>query len=170
MSKLNVLRAKKLELLDKVKNKETYQKALEILQRFGDNTIADQSFATPTKHLSSSPINSSNKKLKISKSTNMTPVSAKTPLLNIDSSINTFHQQLKTQHNPTNQNRPIVAAVYSAPMKQTPYPIIVQKTIIDKMLDYLISDGPAKRFAMICHKCFKHNGKNMLHHASLVLG
>lgn len=44
--------------------------------------------------------------------------------------------------------------------KRTPYPIINQgnKGVLEKMVDYLIGDGPHNRFAMICKECYGHNG------------
>ncbi|XP_055837286.1 endoplasmic reticulum junction formation protein lunapark-B isoform X2 [Episyrphus balteatus] len=41
-----------------------------------------------------------------------------------------------------------------------PYPIINQKSqgLLEKMVDYLIGDGPQNRYALICKECFAHNG------------
>lgn len=157
------LRAEKRELLDQVKNKETYKDAIEILQRFGGN---DRSFVTPLMP-SSSPANTS--RIMVNTSTNMTPTTAfKTPavrqLTNINSNINSLQQRLNAQQTPINQNRTIISPASSVAAirtnQRTPYPIIDnnQKTVVDKMVDYLIGDGPTNRFAMICQQCFKHNG------------
>lgn len=45
-------------------------------------------------------------------------------------------------------------------VKSTPFPIIdkAKQNVMEKMIDFIISDGPANRFAMICHSCFGHNG------------
>lgn len=42
----------------------------------------------------------------------------------------------------------------------TPFPIVnqSQKTVFDKMVDYLIGDGPSSRYGMICKECSGHNG------------
>lgn len=159
------LRTEKRNLLDQVKNKETYKDAVEILQRFGGN---DRSFVTPAR----TPITPANisldRKMMINTSTNMTPTTAfKTPaarqLVNVNNNISTLQQRLNAQQTSTHQNRSLHASSV-APIrsnKRTPYPIIdiSQKTVVDKMVDYLIGDGPANRFAMICQQCFKHNGK-----------
>lgn len=44
--------------------------------------------------------------------------------------------------------------------QQLPFPIIdfEHKGVLEKMVDYLIGDGPSNRFAMICSTCNKHNG------------
>ncbi|XP_055918983.1 endoplasmic reticulum junction formation protein lunapark-B [Eupeodes corollae] len=41
-----------------------------------------------------------------------------------------------------------------------PYPIINQKAqgLLEKVVDYLIGDGPQNRYALICKECFAHNG------------
>lgn len=166
------LRAEKRDLLDQVKNKETYKDAIEILQRFGGN---ERSFATPARAATANTsMNvSMDKKTMVNTSTNMTPTTAfKTPaarqLVNVNSNISTLQQRLNAQPTPSNQNRSLftstsssVAAITSN--KRTPYPLIdsSQKTVVDKMVDYLIGDGPANRFAMICQQCFKHNGKQI---------
>lgn len=159
------LRTEKRDLLDQAKNKETYKDAVEILQRFGGN---DRLFSTPPRAPVS--INSSlESKTMVNTSTNMTPSTAfKTPavrqLANVTSNVSTLQQRLNSQQTPLNPNRSLAslssAAVARGNMR-TPYPIIDnnQKTVVDKMVDYLIGDGPANRFAMICQQCFRHNGE-----------
>lgn len=43
----------------------------------------------------------------------------------------------------------------------TPFPIInqSQKGLFEKIVDYLINDGPSSRYGMICKECYGHNGK-----------
>lgn len=166
---LSELRKEKRELLDQVKNKETYKDAVEILQRFGGNN--ERSFNTPSRN--STPANASmDQKMMVNTSTNMTPTTAfnfKTPaarqLANVNNNVSTLQQRLNAQQTPINQNRSLLATATSvAAIKtntRTPYPIIdnASKNVVDKMVDYLIGDGPANRFAMICQQCFKHNGE-----------
>lgn len=42
----------------------------------------------------------------------------------------------------------------------TPYPIVNQnqKGLFEKVVDYLIGEGPSSRYAMICKECYGHNG------------
>lgn len=44
--------------------------------------------------------------------------------------------------------------------RTTPFPIIDtrKQNVMEKMIDFIISDGPTNRFAMICNNCFGHNG------------
>jgi endoplasmic reticulum junction formation protein lunapark len=161
------LRAEKRQLLDQVKTKETYKDAVEILQRFGGN---DRSFSNSP--FSSTPIrpggNSSpapNAKMMVNTSTNMTPsmTAFKTPaarqLVNVNANISNLQQRMNSQTPSMMPLPPSAAAIRS--MKRTPYPLIdnAQKSVMDKMVDYLIGDGPANRFAMICQQCYKHNGE-----------
>lgn len=40
-----------------------------------------------------------------------------------------------------------------------PRPILPrERTYIDRLLDYLVGDGPANRYALICKQCLSHNG------------
>lgn len=165
-SDLAELRTEKRNLLDQVKNKETYKDAVEILQRFGGN---DRSFSSPLRPSATATPASLDKKNMVNTSTNMTPTNAfnfKTPaarqLMATSSNISTLQQRLNAQQTPINPNRSFIApTTVSAVNKRTPYPIIdnAQKNVVDKMVDYLIGDGPANRFAMICQQCFKHNGE-----------
>ena len=44
--------------------------------------------------------------------------------------------------------------------QKTPFPVIDQRkqNVMEKMMDFIISDGPSNRFAMICNSCCGHNG------------
>ncbi|CAG9803051.1 unnamed protein product [Chironomus riparius] len=158
------LRTEKRELLDHVKTKETYKDAVEILQRFGN--VNDRSFSTPSRQSSASPPDNISKVM-VNTSTNMTPSlggNFKTPVAGRQLvHRNILQQRMNAQTPQMDPNRtvaiPSSVAVIRG-MKRTPYPIIdnSQKSVVDKMVDYLIGDGPANRFAMICQQCFKHNG------------
>lgn len=168
------LRAEKRQLLDQVKTKETYKDAVEILQRFGgasDKSFTSPSAITTTPIRSNSPSNSmNNTKMMVNTSTNMTPSMAafKTPaarqLVQVNQNISALQQRMNSQTTPFDGNRALMIAPSSVSAirssKRTPYPIIdsTQKSVVDKMVDYLIGDGPSNRFAMICQQCFKHNG------------
>jgi len=158
------LRTEKRELLDQVKTKETYKDAVEILQRFGN--VNDRSFSTPSRQSSASPPENTSKVM-VNTSTNMTPSlggNFKTPMATRQLvHRNIMQQRMNAQTPQMDPNRTIAIPSSFAVirgMKRTPYPIIdnSQKSVVDKMVDYLIGDGPANRFAMICQQCFKHNG------------
>lgn len=40
-----------------------------------------------------------------------------------------------------------------------PRPVLPQqRTVIDRLVDYLVGDGPANRYALVCRQCDSHNG------------
>lgn len=168
---LGELRAEKRQLLDQVKTKETYKDAVEILQRFGgnDKSFSSSALSTPGNNSASPNNNMNNTKVMVNTSTNMTPSSStfKTPaarqLMNVNANISALQYRMNSQ-TPYDGNRSLMGltpinAIRN--IKRTPYPIIdsSQKSVVDKMVDYLIGDGPSNRFAMICQQCYKHNGK-----------
>ncbi|XP_014676394.1 PREDICTED: protein lunapark-B-like [Priapulus caudatus] len=45
------------------------------------------------------------------------------------------------------------------PGPPTPRPILpLHRSNVDKLVEYLVGDGPAQRYALICFKCSSHNG------------
>lgn len=36
-----------------------------------------------------------------------------------------------------------------------------ERSAFDKLVDFLVGDGPSNRYALICQKCFSHNGNNL---------
>lgn len=45
-------------------------------------------------------------------------------------------------------------------LRPLPRPMIKkERTILDKLIDYLVDDGPSNRYALICKRCNGHNGK-----------
>lgn len=53
---------------------------------------------------------------------------------------------------------------YLIQQQSTPFPIINQnqKSLFEKVVDYLINDGPSSRYGMICKECYGHNGEFFL--------
>lgn len=147
--KLKRLRADKQKLLEEVMEKETFNKAQQILKRFDPLTFA--SLAVEEK---------------------------KTPKPVFGSMINlvTPHSEVRRRNNSgdrhltpgllgsnltTQSSTPVIGS------NQTPYskkprllrPLLPrERSIIDKVLDALVGDGPDKRFALICNECSSHNG------------
>lgn len=49
------------------------------------------------------------------------------------------------------------------PMLPMPRNILPKdRTVLDKMVEYLVGDGPNNRYALICKNCRGHNGKSRL--------
>lgn len=154
-------------------DKETYKVAVDILNKFGDKPLK----TTPTQDMSGiSPMKAPQPMAGTPKGPvparaahgpqsaptqqQMTPMrpqmqpntpmgvnaNMRLPNPNMQTS---FHQPQSAGPNPQ-----------SMPYRRTPYPIInhSEKGVIEKMVDYLVGDGPSSRFAMICQHCLMHNG------------
>lgn len=179
-NELKELRAEKKKILEKVMDKETYKVAVDILNRFGDKSHKMQ-----TQSLSGlSPIKAPQPMAVTPKGpapmkTSLGPQSAPAP-----QQMTPMRQQMQPntpigfnvntrQPNPNMQSsfyqsqsagliqRPVgMVQQQSMAYRRTPYPIINhnQKGVIEKMVDYLVGDGPNSRFAMICQGCLMHNG------------
>ncbi|CAH8541771.1 unnamed protein product [Schistosoma rodhaini] len=147
--KLKRLRADKQKLLEEVMEKETFNKAQQILKRFDPLTFAS-----------------------------ITVEDKKVPKPVFGSMINlgTPHSEVRRRNNSGDKHLtqgllgPNLTTQSSTPMlgsNQTPCskkprllrPLLPrERSIIDKVLDALVGDGPDKRFALICNECSSHNG------------
>uniref|UniRef100_T1GJ40 Endoplasmic reticulum junction formation protein lunapark n=1 Tax=Megaselia scalaris TaxID=36166 RepID=T1GJ40_MEGSC len=169
--KLNEFQAKKKEILEKVMDNETYKVALSLLTRFGDGRTSTLRTATiaPTVNLPT-PVQSS---------TALTPnknyACSINPRIN-NSLINTApasglryrnaplsppQMAFPNNRSPNNNMASMPGWRVQQQMRpRTPFPIMNQqnKGVLEKMVDYIIGDGPQNRFAMICKQCFGHNG------------
>lgn len=178
MNELKELRTEKKKILEKVMDKETYKVAVEILRKFGEKSMKMQnqvlSELTPMKGpqlMQMTPKGPTQiRPAQSAPGPQMTPVrqqigpntpigfnvSARQPNPAMQGS---FHQP----HSAGVVQRPIGMAQgpqQTMAYRRTPYPIINhnQKGVIEKMVDYLVGDGPNSRFAMICSQCLMHNG------------
>ncbi|KAK4884161.1 hypothetical protein RN001_000432 [Aquatica leii] len=154
-NKLVTLRNEKKEILEKVMETETYKVAKTILDKFAppeQNNRRITEVATPMQPISQVPINTGLRQRAISP-----------------------NQQsvLRTPVRPVPVDRPTTAIVKSAvgnvpsrsvpppPGSQLPMPRAVlprERSIFDRMVDYLVGDGPSNRYALICKNCYSHNG------------
>lgn len=157
---------------------ETYKVALTLLNRFGDGkpaTIRTAAIA-PTVTLPTT-IQSSLTPTPIKRLNQVKPQPPSTPVsvnrqLN-SSLINTAPTAGLRYRNatvsppqrpfPTNQSPQMQIPGWRVQQQmrpRTPFPILNQqnKGVLEKMVDYIIGDGPQNRFAMVCKQCFGHNG------------
>ena len=75
--------------------------------------------------------------------------------------------QIRNQFNPIRPQNPNQANFMTTPQRMplmappmsTIKPILPQnRSIVEKVVDYMIKDGPENRFALICNHCYSHNG------------
>ncbi|XP_045538477.1 endoplasmic reticulum junction formation protein lunapark-B isoform X1 [Papilio machaon] len=158
--KLKTMREEKKKILEEVMNTETYKVAKEILDKYGGPE--EQSNALkPLLPAITSPNNVNN-----------APNSA--PGRSVTSTPVPFRQkQLALQAStPVNRNMNLMAinntttALYKGPRlrsNQLPRPLLDRnRSTLDKVIDYLMKDGPNHRMALICSECFSHNGMAMV--------
>ncbi|XP_011660728.1 endoplasmic reticulum junction formation protein lunapark-B-like isoform X2 [Strongylocentrotus purpuratus] len=145
---LEELRNKKKTVLEDVKENESYKKAKEILEKFDPSatlppltpvqTPALGRGQTPTPALRQRPF-SARGRGRGRGSPSMTPMRPSARL----------------------GNQPMLQSPQAAMIRSpgTVRPILSQEqTTFDKLVGYLVGDGPGSRYALICKHCYSHNG------------
>ncbi|XP_048265191.1 endoplasmic reticulum junction formation protein lunapark-A-like [Bombus terrestris] len=174
--RLSSMQSEKKKILDEVTETETYKKAKEILLKFAP----DQLRMTPLSPQTTFKASSSTETPKRSSTPQhiISPASPSTELrrrviinqnqpLNVHSGIpaNTglVPVGIAPTQNPLNTSfqggiRPVNTPIrdYRTPL---PRPVLArQRTYLDRLIDYLVGDGPSNRYALVCRNCESHNG------------
>ncbi|KAF7992455.1 hypothetical protein HCN44_001780 [Aphidius gifuensis] len=69
-----------------------------------------------------------------------------------------FTSQYNTPAGPMSNIKSPVASLMS-PRSPLPRPILSQqRSYLDRLVEYLVGDGPSNRYALICQQCDSHNG------------
>ncbi|XP_073502991.1 endoplasmic reticulum junction formation protein lunapark [Phyllobates terribilis] len=179
---LEDLRAQKKKILEEVMEKETYKAAKLILERFDPDSKKIKELETPAgipntpsqgqdlrqrtaaqRNLSvSTPVNTS-------QGTSQVPgMLAATPGLQRDTSApggppeRTVQPGLQSGLVPRRPGSPATAISGMAihpPGPPLARPILPrERGAVDRVIEYLVGDGPQNRYALICQQCFSHNG------------
>uniref|UniRef100_A0A158R5G3 Endoplasmic reticulum junction formation protein lunapark n=1 Tax=Syphacia muris TaxID=451379 RepID=A0A158R5G3_9BILA len=169
---------RKRELLEKVKETETFKVAKEILEKYDDSPVLpDQARPRPSRQsiLLNQPINT----LEDSFLTPTAPANKKTMLNDssvVDSSLinkdNDNKKLRKSDSGVTEEEVSILkennsTATYN--LHPRPVPTIVSpkpprpffkpsRSVAEKVVDFIIGDQPSDRYALICSHCHGHNG------------
>ncbi|XP_069119845.1 endoplasmic reticulum junction formation protein lunapark-B-like isoform X3 [Argopecten irradians] len=131
---LNELRENRKQILEEVMEKETYKKAREILQKFDPARFKELEPQVPTTPKVSPPGST----LRHRGNTSGTRISPQ-------EQFRPTHTQMQTQGR--------------TPGPPLPRPILPrERSTTDRLLEYLVGDGPQNRFALICRYCHSHNG------------
>lgn len=60
---------------------------------------------------------------------------------------------------PPGQTLTINSLAVRPPIQPMPRPVLPrERTFVDRLVDYLVGDGPSNRYALICRQCQSHNG------------
>ncbi|XP_012532211.1 endoplasmic reticulum junction formation protein lunapark-B isoform X2 [Monomorium pharaonis] len=165
--KLSTIIAEKKKILNEVTETETYKKAKEILLKFAPDELTMSPLIqrmpmpsdtprrpTPQAVISPQP---SELRRRIIPTQNQPQIAhigvsgsgQTTPTIRlINQPSNTPFQSRIINPNP--------AIGFRSPL---PRPVLPQqRTVIDRLVDYLVGDGPSNRYALICRQCESHNG------------
>ncbi|CAG2172234.1 unnamed protein product, partial [Oppiella nova] len=163
--RLKALKRQKKRILEKVKETENFKDAKDILEKYDPKALLD-SVSLRTLNASSTPLLSNVPPLRMStdsqlryrvNSTPMRPLPAIMSSPAFSSQPNpAFRQNLIRGPQMTPQRMP---SVPMPPPIRTVKPILPHKrTVMDKLVDYVVGDGPNNRYALICIHCYSHNG------------
>lgn len=164
--KLITLKENKKKILENVMETETYKVAKSILDKFG-NERKKAIISTPTIQRTSPAFSPAGNESVIRQRN----IPARTLMQNrlsfgglpsTPQSIMGRQLALPTPSNQKTQNiPPVSSALIRTPATTTPLPRSIlprDRSVLDKMVDYLVGDGPSNRYALICQKCSSHNG------------
>ncbi|XP_011165464.1 endoplasmic reticulum junction formation protein lunapark-A isoform X1 [Solenopsis invicta] len=168
--KLSTIMAEKKKILNEVTETETYKKAKEILLKFAPDELTMSPLTPKLTYRMSLP---SETPRRPAPQAVISPLPSElrrriVPIQNQPQSAQTgvpTSGQTTPVTRPINQpsNTPFQSRVinpatigFRSPL---PRPVLPQqRTVIDRLVDYLVGDGPANRYALICRQCESHNG------------
>ncbi|XP_023183274.1 endoplasmic reticulum junction formation protein lunapark-B-like isoform X2 [Xiphophorus maculatus] len=170
--KLEDLKAARKKILEEVMETETYKTAKLILERFDPEAknrrglestpVGPQLTPRPGQEIRQRgmrPMGSSDVTgMTLSPGTRpqMGPVAPGGPP--DKSTPSTSMLQGAVERTPCTPIRGVVGGMYS-PGPPLPRPILPrERGTVDRVIEYLVGDGPEKRYALICQQCFSHNG------------
>jgi hypothetical protein len=183
-TKLQLLKEKKSKILDEVMEKETYKVAKQILDKFGQNQPA--AATRPSLPLAgvprqqpaggagqvdsqlrrrpntSAPSSSTTAPKLSSLSTSLATISSpagRTGAPSLGPPQGPSASSAPPPFPPSARPPPLGGLSRTAPGPPLPRPVLPrERGYLDKFVEFLVGDGPANRFALICRQCQSHNG------------
>ncbi|XP_035657620.1 endoplasmic reticulum junction formation protein lunapark-B-like isoform X4 [Branchiostoma floridae] len=163
-SQLEDLREKKKGILEDVMEHETYKAAKEILERFGPS----KEEATPEtppgspRRQPGPPVPTPlppGQELR-QRRTPAPPAQPNIPRLAVaPTRVETPPQGTPAPPRPPGNLVPATPSIGRPPGPPLARPILPrERTVFDRVVDYLVGEGPSSRFALICQQCHSHNG------------
>lgn len=174
--KLSTMQFEKKKILDEVTETETYKKAKEILLKFAPDQLKMTPLSPQSNYrvpqLTESPQRSVSPQ-------NLTPPSnlgelrkrvltSQKPVLNVQRATPSNTGLAPVGITPIQSTpigfqsgvRPVIPVMgYRSPL---PRPILSrERSYLERLVDYIVGDGPANRYALICRQCFSHNGMSL---------
>ncbi|XP_043591230.1 endoplasmic reticulum junction formation protein lunapark-A-like isoform X3 [Bombus pyrosoma] len=170
--RLSSMQSEKKKILDQVAEIETYKKAKEILLKFAPDQLKPtppaieipQQSSTPQCIKSAiSPFGELRKRVILSQNqalnaqscvpSNSYPVPVGiTPVRNLPNAPVQNNDKLLNTPNWNHRSPLLCSSILPRPI------LSPQRTNLDRIIDYLVGDGPSNRYALICRGCESHNG------------
>lgn len=158
---LRRLRSDKRQLLEQVKEKETYKVARTILEKFAPDQLRNNNFGgmltTPPNlrpTLGKPVAKSSSTAVVPAFNNSIIPKPNGNELLPVGSEL-----RLRTNVTPTHILRSVSPLQGLPAGIPRPRPILPKETgLLDRLMESLVGDGPSWRYALICSQCHGHNG------------
>lgn len=149
-NKLVTLHNEKKDILEKVMETETYKVAKTILDKFAPpepiRKLPELTPSRPIKQMVPTTVNAGLRQRAISPKLQILPTPVRPPPVPNRTTAPTTKippREIMTTNIPPPMPRPILPR---------------ERTIFDRMIDYLVADGPSNRYALICSNCYSHNG------------
>ncbi|CAF3064669.1 unnamed protein product [Rotaria sp. Silwood2] len=143
--KLELFKERKQELIEEVKNKETYAVAKNLLEKYGEKL---------TPEVRSPIINDQHSRASIKPTISS---AEKPPVSVVSPNPGSFENDNQLLQTPIREGSTRLAAgVTPGKLPRTILP--PQRTFWGTILDTIVGDGPSKRYALICKSCNSHNG------------
>ncbi|XP_077304188.1 endoplasmic reticulum junction formation protein lunapark isoform X1 [Lithobates pipiens] len=182
---LDELKTQKKKILEEVMEKETYKTAKQILERFDPDSKKSKELEIPSAAASpnTTPRQGQDLRQRTAAQRNLsvsTPVNpnqgspqvpgllAATPGLQRDTSapggppertVQSGLQSTLVQRRPGTPSPAISGMAIHPPGPSLVRPILPrERSAMDRVIEYLVGDGPQNRYALICQQCFSHNG------------
>ncbi|XP_068101548.1 endoplasmic reticulum junction formation protein lunapark [Hyperolius riggenbachi] len=180
---LEELKGQKKKILEEVMETETYKTAKQILERFDPDSKKAKELEIPAAGTPNSPRQGQDLRQRTAAQRNIsvsTPVNpgqgspqvpvllAATPGLQRDTSapggppermLQTGLQSNLVARRPGTPSSAIPGMAIHPPGPPLARPILPrERGAVDRVIEYLVGDGPQNRYALICQQCFSHNG------------
>ncbi|CAM4771081.1 unnamed protein product [Rotaria magnacalcarata] len=147
--RLALFKDRKQELIEEVKNKETYAVAKTILEKYGETITADLQLPPPLTE-------SINRDLRQRVTVRPTIPGSDKPVVSVTppniGRLENFTPQVPEQQGPNS------VSVNTTPGRLPRAILPPKQTLWGSILDFIVGDGPSKRYALICKNCNSHNG------------
>ncbi|XP_029156697.1 endoplasmic reticulum junction formation protein lunapark-B isoform X2 [Nylanderia fulva] len=164
--KLSTIISEKKKILNEVTETETYKKAKEILLKFAPDELNMTPFPQklsmptetprrPTPHPVISPQSGTAELRRRTIAVHNPQFAVAAPGV-MTPNIRSINQSLNAPFPSSGRIINPAAIGFRSPL---PRPVLPQqRTVIDRLVDYLVGDGPSNRYALICRQCESHNG------------